>query len=96
MSIAGTAIARWFDPSGVRGRVDGRQNAPVPAIDVRGLEKSCYGDFGAVRGISFTVDEGEIVAVLGPNGAGKTTMVEILEGYGTGCERPAAVDVLRF
>ena len=65
----------------------------MPAIDVRGLEKS-YGDFGAVRGISFTVDEGEIVAVLGPNGAGKTTMVEILEGYR---RRTAGyVDVLGF
>jgi ABC-2 type transport system ATP-binding protein len=50
------------------------------AIEVEGLRKS-YGSLEAVRGISFTVDEGEIVAVLGPNGAGKTTTVEILEGY---------------
>jgi ABC-2 type transport system ATP-binding protein len=50
------------------------------AIDVEDLHKS-YGSFEAVRGVSFAVDEGEVLAVLGPNGAGKTTTVEILEGY---------------
>jgi ABC-2 type transport system ATP-binding protein len=52
----------------------------VSAISVDGLRKS-YGDFEAVKGISLTVNEGEIFALLGPNGAGKTTTVEILEGY---------------
>jgi len=52
----------------------------MPVIEVRGLTKS-YGDFQAVNGIDFSVDEGEVLAVLGPNGAGKTTTVEILEGY---------------
>jgi ABC-2 type transport system ATP-binding protein len=51
-----------------------------PAIDVRDLRKS-YGDFEAVRGISFSVQAGEVFGLLGPNGAGKTTTVEILEGY---------------
>jgi ABC-2 type transport system ATP-binding protein len=50
------------------------------AIEVVDLHKS-YGDVDAVRGISFTVDPGEIVAVLGPNGAGKTTTIEMLEGF---------------
>jgi ABC-2 type transport system ATP-binding protein len=54
----------------------------VPVIEVADLDKS-YGNVHAVRGISFSVDEGECVAVLGPNGAGKTTTVEILEGYRT-------------
>jgi ABC-2 type transport system ATP-binding protein len=52
------------------------------AIEVRGLRKS-YGDLEAVRGISFEVAEGEVLALLGPNGAGKTTTVEILEGFRT-------------
>jgi ABC-2 type transport system ATP-binding protein len=65
----------------------------VSAIEVRGLRKS-YGDFAAVRDLSFQVEEGEVVAVLGPNGAGKTTTVEILEGYR---ERDAGdVSVLGF
>ncbi len=54
----------------------------VAVIEVSDLKKS-YGDVHAVRGVSFSVDEGECVAVLGPNGAGKTTTVEILEGYRT-------------
>jgi ABC-2 type transport system ATP-binding protein len=54
----------------------------VPVIEVADLKKS-YGHVHAVSGVSFSVDEGECVAVLGPNGAGKTTTVEILEGYRT-------------
>src|SRR5690348_7889115 len=52
----------------------------MAAIEVDGLRKS-YGQFEAVRGVSFSVDAGESVALLGPNGAGKTTTIEILEGY---------------
>ena len=52
----------------------------MPAIAVEGLRKS-YGSLEAVRGLSFTVGEGEVFGLLGPNGAGKTTVVEILEGY---------------
>ncbi|MYF26914.1 MAG: ABC transporter ATP-binding protein, partial [Acidimicrobiia bacterium] len=52
----------------------------TPIISVENLTKH-YGDFAALSGISFTVEEGEVLAILGPNGAGKTTTVEILEGY---------------
>jgi ABC-2 type transport system ATP-binding protein len=50
------------------------------ALQVAGLRKS-YGPVQAVRDVSFTVRQGEIVALLGPNGAGKTTTLEILEGF---------------
>src|SRR3954468_16980546 len=52
----------------------------MPAIEVSGLRKA-YGSLEAVRGLDFSIEEGEVFGVLGPNGAGKTTTVEILEGY---------------
>jgi ABC-2 type transport system ATP-binding protein len=53
--------------------------AAVPAIEVVGLERR-YGDFHAVRGISFEVHAGEVFALLGVNGAGKTSALEVVEG----------------
>jgi ABC-2 type transport system ATP-binding protein len=53
-----------------------------PVLQVENLVKR-YGDVEAVRGVSFTVAEGEVFGLLGPNGAGKTTTVEILEGLRT-------------
>lgn len=55
------------------------QSAPTSAIiEVQDLRKS-YGTFEAVKGISFSVQEGEIFGLLGPNGAGKSTTLEIME-----------------
>lgn len=51
---------------------------PNSIISVRDLKKQ-YGDFHAVKGISFDVYEGEIFGLLGPNGAGKSTTLEIME-----------------
>jgi ABC-2 type transport system ATP-binding protein len=51
----------------------------APIIDVHNLTKS-YGPVQAIRGVSFSVQEGEVFGLLGPNGAGKTSTVEILEG----------------
>jgi ABC-2 type transport system ATP-binding protein len=66
---------------------------PAAAISVHGLRKS-YGDYEAVRGISFEIAEGEVFGLLGPNGAGKTTTIEILEGYRS--RDAGEVDVLGF
>jgi ABC-2 type transport system ATP-binding protein len=52
----------------------------MSAIEVSGLRKA-YGNLEAVRGVDFSIEEGEVFGLLGPNGAGKTTTVEILEGY---------------
>jgi ABC-2 type transport system ATP-binding protein len=51
-------------------------------IDVVNLTKR-YGDVEALRGVTFSVGEGEVFGLLGPNGAGKTSTVEILEGLRT-------------
>lgn len=50
-----------------------------PAILVKDLQKD-YGTTHAVRGISFTVNKGEIFGMIGPDGAGKTTTFQILAG----------------
>ncbi|HZT77689.1 MAG TPA: ATP-binding cassette domain-containing protein [Vicinamibacterales bacterium] len=47
------------------------------AIDVRNIVKR-YGDFTAVKGITFDVEEGEIFGLLGPNGAGKSTLIRMM------------------
>jgi len=49
-------------------------------IDVHGLTKN-YGSFEALRGITTSIQRGEVVGLLGPNGAGKTTTMKILVGY---------------
>ncbi|MFO1472978.1 MAG: ABC transporter ATP-binding protein [Turneriella sp.] len=49
-------------------------------ISVSGLKKN-FGEYEAVKQISFTIGKGEVVALLGPNGAGKTTTMRMLTGF---------------
>jgi len=49
-------------------------------IEINNLVKR-YGDIKAVNGISFTVNDGEVLGFLGPNGAGKSTTMNIITGY---------------
>ena len=50
------------------------------SIEVRNVFKY-YGEQAAVKGISFSVQSGEIVGFLGPNGAGKSTTMKMITGY---------------
>ncbi|MFE2035505.1 ABC transporter ATP-binding protein [Streptomyces scopuliridis] len=54
----------------------------TPVIDVERLNLS-YGDFHAVKDLSFQVKKGELYALLGTNGAGKTSTLETIEGHRT-------------
>lgn len=49
----------------------------MPALEVIDLTKT-YGDIEAVRGVSFSIEAGEVFGLLGPNGAGKTTTINIV------------------
>lgn len=50
---------------------------PATAIAVENIVKR-YGDFEAVKGISFAVENGETFGLLGPNGAGKSTLIRMM------------------
>ena len=49
-------------------------------LEVKNLKK-CFGDFQAVKGVSFSVKEGEVLGFLGPNGAGKSTTMRMITGF---------------
>jgi ABC-2 type transport system ATP-binding protein len=51
-----------------------------------------YGDYAAVRDVSFEVAKGQVVGFLGPNGAGKTTTMRILAGYLTATSGEATIN----
>lgn len=50
------------------------------ALEVEDLHVQ-YGEVEAVRGVGFSVADGEVFGLLGPNGAGKTSFLEVCEGY---------------
>lgn len=52
----------------------------MSVIEIDNLQKY-YGDFHAVKGVSFSVNKGEVLGLLGPNGAGKSTTIRSLCGY---------------
>jgi branched-chain amino acid transport system ATP-binding protein len=61
------------------------------ALVIRNLSKR-FGGLRAVQDLSFSVGEGETVALIGPNGAGKTTSFNLITGF----HRPDAGSVLAF
>src|SRR5579863_4709838 len=62
-------------------------------IEVKNLTKR-YGDFVAVRDVSFKAEHGSILGFLGPNGAGKTTTMRIITGFMPATEGTVLVDGL--
>ncbi len=59
------------------------------SIEVKKITKR-FGDVAAVNDVSFTVNEGELVALLGPSGGGKTTVLRMIAGL----EMPTEGDIL--
>src|SRR4051795_7391706 len=59
------------------------------SIELRSVSKQ-FGEVAAVRNVTFSVREGELVALLGPSGGGKSTVLRMIAGL----ERPDAGDVL--
>jgi branched-chain amino acid transport system ATP-binding protein len=53
-----------------------KKMAILSASDLR----KYYGEFCALGGVSFQINEGEFVSIIGPNGAGKTTLINVLTG----------------
>jgi ABC-2 type transport system ATP-binding protein len=68
-----------------------RTPARLAVIEVRHLTRY-YGDYPAIRDISFEVPNDRIVGFLGPNGAGKSTTMRILAGYQTATSGRATVN----
>lgn len=64
-------------------------SAAVPILEVRALSKR-FGGLWALRDISFSVAEGEILGIIGPNGAGKSTLINLVTGH----MRPTSGQVL--
>ncbi len=63
----------------------------TPAIELVGASKR-YGNFEALKNVSFAIEKGSLVAMLGPNGAGKTTSINLMLGL----RRPTSGKALIF
>ncbi len=63
----------------------------TPAVELHDVSKN-YGGVQALKGVSLTVERGEVVAVLGPNGAGKSTSISLMLGM----RKPSSGSVALF
>ncbi len=70
-------------------------NSDAPIVDVENLSVQ-FGDFYAVRDVSFRVYSGQIFGFLGANGAGKTTTIRVLCGLINGTSGRVVIDGINF
>ena len=68
-----------------------KKRTGTPLVELRDIHKS-FGSIRAVRGVSLTVQAGEIVSIVGDNGAGKSTLIKIMTGVLTADEGTILVD----
>src|SRR5450631_677578 len=70
-----------------------RMSSKNALIEVRNLRRSFdYGAVQALRGISFTVEQGEFVSIMGPSGSGKTTLLNIVGALDSEFEGAVTID----
>src|SRR4051812_49370717 len=73
-------MASVIDVRALRKTFERRVRGPGLAGLLRGLTSRTVESFDAVRGLDFSVNEGESLALIGPNGAGKSTTIKMLTG----------------
>jgi len=96
-SMGGKAHPLAAPEEGAASRPQGRVPDDGPVIEVRDVQRR-FGDFYAVKGVSFQVGRGEVFGLLGANGAGKSTTFRMLCGLlpaSAGTLRVAGVDLRR-
>ncbi len=94
----GVRQTRAADYCETRELASGECAAPEDLLVVENLSTS-YGSIRALRGVSFTVPKGEVVAVLGANGAGKSTLLHTISGLlkpATGSVAYGGADITRL
>ncbi len=90
--VLAAALIAWLVARLRRRASDPDAEPGAPPLRITDLAKTYKGGFSAVKGVSFTVEQGMVLGLLGPNGAGKTTVLRMLMGL----IRPTAGTISAF